>query len=317
MSLPSDPTESAKKQPFWHSLASPRREQQQRSNTPLPSRFRTLAPNSLLSNRTGSKQRSESRFKQRRTPSSKGRERSRSRTRGFGRGGQVIEQQQSPLGISATNYSVPEDYKGAPSRLLVTNTEQEVIFFNDENGPSSLFDGVWDTNSDDDDDDSIEDEETSSCNCSGIEVPPPPVGPFLSPQKSSDDFNNESSNMPATTSNVTIAASSDQMTTSASTAKKSGLALFGRNKSDTKRKAKEIVENARDKERSYQQSAVVAPFKENHSAVTIFLLLLETDTKMFELIQVCLYSSLPCCLMVVYYDQRCLRLSHTAFVSLR
>ena len=311
MSLPQDTTEIqllGKKTPFWHNLASPRRE---RSSQPSPQqhqRFRALAPNQYLLNRTkphqqqlqqpGSDWTTESQLRHGESLSQQEQQQQQrltsSRTRGFRRREAVIDQ--SPLGISATNYRVPEDYKGAPSRLLVTNTEQEVIFYdkhNQENDDDclSLFDGAWENNS------SFA-ESDNSCNCS-LDVPPPsPSSPHsakhsLSNSETEDDGNNdkkhESSDSSNNSSNLAKPAAvkiMDPVVTPRPVAKKSGLALFSRNKSDTKRKAKEIVEHRHDRDSRNKSSDTATPVKENHSAVNIFLLLLETETKMFELIQV-------------------------------
>lgn len=301
MSLPHDTTEisMSHKKPFWHNLASPLRERP--PSTPHPpssssnsssSRFRALATNHYLLNR--SKQRtSESQTK----PTSSDKQ----QPRGFRRRGEVIDQ--TPLGISATNYSVPDDYKGAPSRLLV---EQEVIFFDNQDQQdedcSSLFDGAWETNS------SIDDSEisSSSSNDSSVEIPPPPsptarVSRVHSIEQSSNkkskdtkssdssrssiDSSSSSSKNPKAAS-VKIIATMDSVLTPPPVEKRSGLTIFSRNRSDAKRKAKEIVEQAREKENGICTQGAFTTVTENHNAVSIFLLLLENESKMFELIQV-------------------------------
>jgi hypothetical protein len=298
MSLPHDTTEIllvGKKTPFWHNLASPRRE---RSSQPSPQhhRFRALtAPNQYLLNHRSKTQQQRSDLQTptqpRHTESlSQQQGLSSSRTRGFRRREEVIDQ--SPLGISATNYRVPDDYKGAPSRLLVTNTEQEVIFYDKQDQENedclSLFDGAWENNA------SFADSENSS-NCS-LEVPPPsPTSPHSAKHSDSEkedkDNNKKRKGSDSSTSSSHLSKPAavkimDPVVTPRPVAKKSGLALFSRNKSDTKRKAKEIVDNSHGNDSRNKSSETTTPVKENHSAVNIFLLLLETDTKMFELIQV-------------------------------
>jgi len=299
-------TNGNKKSQFWRNLASPRRERPAGPTAAASAgRFRPT-----LFSAAARGQRSESRSRRRSLSRSR-----RSNAATTTATAAAAVDPSTRLGISPTHYYVPHDVSSKltpPACCLLAPGEQEVVFFDEQaaaaahdesnhSRSSSLFDSAW---------------EEDSC-CVVVDVPPPPPDFDSSSEKSNSTSSSKRSNeVPEATktitttplgghnSNLTIAASSSMNFATATSTKAPrfgavvGLPRFGRgggrdgnnNKSDTtKRRAKEIVQMARDKENSNAQKSSSSSDKPDsqskYSSVTIFLLLLQPDSKLFELIQ--------------------------------